>query len=133
MAVFKQDGLLLSRGEGCVKQHPQHCEEEEDDEEDLPVHSSDGHAVEGAAADQGAAQDQDVDADDARQEPSTAMVGPLHDRLQVVNALSSLLHSGRMGGTGQMLDVFHLRCGLNVGWMDLHNIIWRFSTRGHKL
>lgn len=66
VAVFEQDRLIPSRGEGCVKQHPQHCEEEENDEEDLPVRSSDGHAVEGAAADQSAAQDQDVDADDAR-------------------------------------------------------------------
>lgn len=129
MAVFEQDCLVLLRGDGCVKQHPQHCEEEEDDEEDLPVHGSNGHAVEGAAAHQSAAQDQDVDADDARQEPSTTMVGPLHHCLQMVDNVSNGLHTGGMGRTGQMLDVFHLCCHLNVGWVGLHNVIWCFSMK----
>lgn len=124
MAIFEQDRLILSSGDGCVKQHPRHREEEEDDEEDLPVHSSDGHAVEGAAADQGAAQDQDVDADDARQEPPSPVVGPLHDCLQMVRDVSG--HAGR---SGQVLDVVHLCCCLNVGWMSLHGIIWCFPIK----
>ena len=127
MAIFEQHSLIFSSGENSVKQHPQHCEEEQNDEEDLPVHGSDGYAVEGTAADQSAAQDQDVDADDARQEPSTTVVGPLHHCLHMVSALPA----GSAGRTGQMLDVVHLCRRLNVGWMGLHNIIWCFPN-GYK-
>lgn len=77
---------MLSRGDNSVKQYPQHSEEQQHDEEDLPVHSGNGHIF-GAAADQRAAQDQDVDADDAREEPAATVVGPLHDCLHMVNRL----------------------------------------------
>lgn len=129
MAVFERNCLFLSRGDAFVKQHPQHCEKEQDDEEDLPVHGCDGHAVEGAAADQSAAQNQDVDADDPRQEPPAAMMGPLHDHIGVVKGLLDPLQIGGEGRAGQVLDVVHLCCSLNVGGMALRSLIFCFSTK----
>lgn len=132
MTVLVQYCLIFPRRDDCVKQHPQHSEEEEDDEEDLLVHRRDGHTVGGTGADQSTAQDQDVEADDARQEPSTTMVGPLHHHSHMVDStVSRGLHTGRVGRTGKMLDVFQLCCCLQVGWMGLHNIIWCFSRKGN--
>lgn len=68
-AIFEHERLICSRGGDHVKQHPQHREEEQNDEEDLPVNSGDGHSVEGTTTVQSTAQDQDVDGDDGRQEP----------------------------------------------------------------
>lgn len=64
VTVPERRGPRPPGGEDRVRQHPQHGEEEEEEEEGLPVHSRDTHAF-GAAGDQSAAQDQDVDADDA--------------------------------------------------------------------
>ncbi|KAG7242840.1 hypothetical protein INR49_018095, partial [Caranx melampygus] len=56
----------------------------------------DSQAVGGTGADQSTAQDQDVEADDARQEPSTTMVGPLHHHSHMVDSTFSRgLHTGR--------------------------------------
>lgn len=126
MAVFVQNRLILAAGEDGVKQHPQHCEEEENDEEDLSVLSSDRHAVEGAPTDQSTAQDQDVDADDAREEPSATVVVPLPRRLQ----------TGSLGRTGQMLDVVQMCCRLYVGGMRLCKLpllIFCFSVEEHRV
>lgn len=57
MTIFERDCLMLSVGEACVNQHPHHSEEEEDNEEDLPVYRSNGYTVEGTATDQSTAQD----------------------------------------------------------------------------
>ena len=129
MDIFKQTSLIFSGSEDHVKQHPHHSEDEEGDEKDLSVHSSNGHAVESAGADQGAAQDQDVDADYARQEPPNSTVGPFCHCSHVVGSTSGLIHSGNMENNGQILDVFQLRRHFNAGGTGLDNFIWCFSIK----
>lgn len=70
MAVLVGDGVLLPCRVDDIINHPDGGEEEEDDEEDLQVRGADVYVAVGAAADQGAAQDQDVDTDDPGEHPS---------------------------------------------------------------
>lgn len=108
IAIFKQDCSVLSGGDEHVKQHPQHSEEEEDNEEDLPVHCCNGRDVEGTAADQSTAQHQDVDEDYAREEPSTTLGGLPLNYFHMVSTFFIIRHIGKMGRAGQMLDAVHL-------------------------
>lgn len=110
-----------------MEDHPQHCEEDEDDEEDLQVHTRDD-AAHGTAGDKSTAQDQHVQADDAGQEPSTTVVSSLHHRLHVVAVLSHHFNTGRRGRRGNLLDVLQLCCSFDVGWVGLHNVIRCFSA-----
>ena len=101
-------GRNSSPGEDRVEQHPEYGQAEEDDEEDLPVHGGDGGAVDGAAADQSSAQDEDVDAQDDRQRPAAPVPrcgggshcrragswsGPRGNGIDLIDRLSA----GRMG------------------------------------
>lgn len=135
MAVFEHGLPVPGRGDACVEQHPAHGEQQQNDEEDLPVHGGDGHAVEDTAADQSAAQDQDVDADDAGQQPAAAVVGPLHHRnsrrrRHAVGIVLGCRHVSKRWRSGQMLDVLHLGGCLDVRHVVLRKVIWSLSAAG---
>lgn len=70
MAVRVDHGVLLPGCVDAVINHPDGGEQEEDDEEGLQIRGADVHVAVGAAADQGAAQEQDVEAEDPREHPS---------------------------------------------------------------
>lgn len=76
VSVFVNHGILLPGRVGHVVDHPDGGQEEEDDEEDLQVGGFDVDLVVSAAADQGAAQDQNVDAEDPGKHPAP-VAGPL--------------------------------------------------------
>ena len=70
MAILVRNSIFFSSCVDGIINHPDGGEEEEDDEENLQVRTADVDVVIRTAADQGAAQDQDVYTNDRRQPPS---------------------------------------------------------------
>lgn len=70
MAILVNNSVFFPGRVDGIIHHPDGGEKEEDDEENLQVRGADVYIVVGAAADQGAAQDQDVYTNDPRQHPS---------------------------------------------------------------
>lgn len=103
VAVFVIDSVLLPGCVGNIVDHPDGGEDEDDDEEDLQVRHFDVDLAVSAAADQGAAQDQDVDAEDPGQHPPPVSGSFLHHRAGVQLGLAGVLRlPGSAGAVGQM-------------------------------
>lgn len=104
---------------GCVDDiinHPDGGEDEDDDEEHLQVRGTDVNMVVSAAADQGTAQDQNVDTNDPRQHPSpvpTALPSHAAGRDVQAGLTLALRLTGRTDVVGQVgllrLTAFHHR------------------------
>lgn len=103
VAVFVNNSVLLPGCVGDIIDHPDGGEDEQDDEEDLQVRHVDVNLVVSAAADQSAAQDQEVDAEDPGQHPSP-VAGPLpHHCVSIWVGLTGVLRLTRStGAVGQM-------------------------------
>lgn len=103
VAVFVINSVLLPGRVGNVIDHPDGGEEEENDEEDLQVRHVDVDFAVSAAADQGAAQDQDVDAEDPGQHPPPVAGAFLPYRASFQLGLAGVLRLPRSAGAvGQM-------------------------------
>lgn len=70
VAILVNNSIFIPGRAHDVINHPDGGENEEEDEENLHVGDADVHVVVSAAADQSAAQDQDVDTNDPGQHPS---------------------------------------------------------------
>lgn len=103
VAVFVVNSILLPGGVGNIVDHPDGGEDEEDDEEDLQVRHIDVDLAVSAAADQRAAQDQDVDAQDPGQHPPPVSGSFLHHCASVQLGLAGVLRlTQSAGAVGQM-------------------------------
>lgn len=103
MAVFVINSILLLGCVGNIVDHPDGGEDEENDEVALQVRRVDVDLTVSAAADQGAAQDQDVDAEDPRHHPPPVARAFLHHCASVQLGLAGVLRlTGRADAVGQV-------------------------------
>lgn len=105
MTVHVSHGLLSSGRVDAEINHPDGGEQEEDDEEGLQVRGADVHVAVGAAADQGAAQEQDVEADDPGEHPSpvaSALLDGATGRGVALRVAGAFSLAGRPAVVGQV-------------------------------
>lgn len=108
VAVFVINSILLPGCAGNIIDHPDGGEDEENDEEDLQVRHVDVDLIVSAAADQGAAQDQDVDAEDPGQHPPPVSGAFLHHWASVQLQLAGVLHLPRSAGAVGQVSLLRL-------------------------
>ena len=103
VAVLEFNSILLPGSVENVIDHPDGGEDEQNDEEGLQVGYFDVDLAVSAAADQGAAQDQDVDAEDPGQHPPPVAGAFLHPCARVELGPAGVLRvSLSAGAVGQM-------------------------------
>lgn len=111
MAILEVNSIFFPDRVDEIINHPDGGEEEEDYEEDLQVSAADVHLIVGTAANQDAAQDQNVHTNDPRQNPAPVSTRLLQDS------------SGRNVGVGLARALHLTRYNYVVGQVNLLRLL----------